>query len=143
MYDQPIRHVMTKTPFLTAPPTTTVAEAARLMAERQVGHVLVVEGDHLIGIFTERDAVYRVMARGLDLTTTTLAGVMTPSPRTVSPEQPFGVAMAMMHKYGFRRVPVVVDGRPVGLVAARNALDPDLEDFVPEARRRERYDDAV
>jgi predicted transcriptional regulator len=51
--------------------------------------------------------------------------------------------MAMMHKYGFRRVPVVVDGRPVGLVAARNALDPDLEDFVPEARRRERYTEAV
>jgi CBS domain-containing protein len=143
MYDQPIRHVMTKTPFLTAPPTTTISEAATLMAARNVGHVLVVDGELLVGIFTERDAVYRVMARGLDLRTTTLAEVMTPSPRTVGPDQPFGIAMAMMHKYGFRRVPVVVDGRPVGLVAARNALDPDLEDFVPEARRRERYSEAI
>ncbi len=143
MYDQPISHVMTKTPFLTAPPTTTVGEAAALMAERNVGHVLVVDSERLIGIFTERDAVYRVMARRLDQQTTTLAEVMTPSPRTVGPDQPFGIAMAMMHKYGFRRVPVVIDGRPVGLVAARNALDPDLEDFVTEARRRERYDDSV
>lgn len=143
MYDQPIRHVMTKTPFLTAPPSTTVGEAAALMAARNVGHVLVVDGERLIGIFTERDAVYRVMARRLDQLSTTLAEVMTPSPRTVGPDQPFGIAMAMMHKYGFRRVPVVVDGRPVGLVAARNALDPDLEDFVTEARRRERYDDSV
>lgn len=143
MYDQPIRHVMTKTPFLTAPPSTTIGVAAKLMAERNVGHVLVVEGDRLVGIFTERDAVYRVMAQGRDLATTTLADVMTPSPRTVRPEQPFGIAMALMHKYGFRRVPVVVDGKPVGLVAARNALDPDLEDFVPEARRRERYAEAV
>lgn len=120
-------------------PDMVVAEAARRMAAAEVGAVLVVEGERLVGIFTERDSVTRVVAAGLDPRTTTLASVMTPSPRTLAPERPFGVALALMHKHGFRHVPVVEDGKLIGVVFARNALDPDMEDFIAEARRRDRY----
>lgn len=121
---------------LTAPPDTTVSAAAQMMATRNVGAVMVVEQERLIGIFTERDAVYRVIARGLDAQTTRLAEVMTVSPRTVDPDKSYGFALLMMHENGFRHVPVIENGKPIGIVSSRSALDPDMEEFVSEAERR-------
>lgn len=123
--------------MLTAPPETTVSEAAKLMADRNVGAVMVVEQDRLIGIFTERDAVFRVIAQGRNTQTTTLGEVMTTAPKTVDPDKTFGFALLMMHENGFRHAPVIENGKPVGIVSARNALDPDMEEFVLEAQRRE------
>ena len=145
MYDQPLREVMRRNrdKTLKVPPTTLVNEAARLMAAAGVGAVLVVEDGHLTGILTERDVLFRVVARDLDPTVTSVMQVMTLTPRTLAPEQPFGVALALMQKKGFRHVPVVQDGKPVGMVFARDALDPDLEDFVAESRRRDRYYAAI
>ena len=123
--------------LLTASPETTVAQAARMMAKRKMSAVMVVDADgRLIGIFTERDAVHRVIARELDPDVTRLADVMTPDPKTVAPRETFGYALLQMHEQGFRHMPVVEDGRPVGMVSARNALDPDLEEFEAEAQRR-------
>lgn len=137
MFSQRIRSVMEQKRMLTAPPKTTVVEAAKLMAEKNVGAVLVVDQERLIGIFTERDAVFRVIAQGLDIQTTPLSQVMTAPPKTVDPDKTFGFALMMMHENGFRHVPVIENGRPIGIVSARNALDPEMEEFVPEAQRRE------
>jgi CBS domain-containing protein len=131
---------MDKRKFLTAVPQTTVLEASQKMLAQKAGAVLVVEDHHLVGIFTERDAVFRVIAQGLDPQTTLLADVMTLSPRTIGPDQSFGYAMIQMHENGFRHMPVVEDGRPIGIVSARNALDPDLEEFASEAQRRKHLD---
>ncbi|MGB5079358.1 MAG: CBS domain-containing protein [Burkholderiales bacterium] len=128
--------------MLTAPPETTVSEAARLMADRNVGAVMIVDRERLIGIFTERDAVFRVIARGLDTRTTPVGEVMTTEPKTVDPDKTFGLALLMMHENGFRHVPVIENGRPVGIVSARNALDPEMEEFVPETQRREHIRDS-
>jgi CBS domain-containing protein len=62
---------------------------------------------------------------------------MTPRPKTLSPDEPFGHALLLMNEHGFRHVPVVEGGSLVGVVSARNALDPELEEFAAEARRRE------
>jgi CBS domain-containing protein len=121
---------------LVAAPGTSVARASRLMAERNVGAVMVVKDKRLIGIFTERDAVFRVIAQGLDPRATRLDEVMTPQPCTVSPEETFGRALLMMHEGGFRHVPVVKNGEPVGIISSRSALDPEMEEFVSEAQRR-------
>jgi len=139
MYEQPVRQVMAGTDLLTAPPQTTVAEAAQLMAQKKTGAIVVVDGERVVGIFTERDAVFRVIAMGLDVRATRIADVMTPSPVTIAPEKPFGVALAIMHRNGFRHLPVVEGGRPIGIVSARQALDPEMEDFVAEARRRAQF----
>jgi CBS domain-containing protein len=136
MFDQPISSVMDKKKVLIASPETTVSQAAGLMAARSVGAIMVVDKECLIGIFTERDAVFRVMATGLDARTTPLSDVMTKSPQTVDPDKPFGFALLLMYEHGFRHVPVVKNGKPVGIVSARNALDPDLEEFECEAKRR-------
>jgi CBS domain-containing protein len=136
MFGLPIASVMERNRILIAPPETSVGTAARLMAEKKVGAVMVVEDGGLVGIFTERDAVYRVIAQGRDARTTRLAEVMTPDPDTVTPEESFGYALLLMHERGFRHAPVIENGRPVGIVSARSALDPDLEEFEAEAQRR-------
>jgi len=137
MFSQRIRSVMKRKKILMAPPETTVSKAAKLMAGKNVGAVMVVEDERLVGIFTERDAVVRVMARGRDARATQLADVMTAPPLTVDPDKTFGYALLMMHENGFRHVPVIENGKPVGIVSARNALDPEMEEFVSEAQRRQ------
>ena len=137
MFDAPIRSVMNGKQLLIASPDTTVGQAAKLMAKRKMSAVMVVDAHgRLVGIFTERDAVHRVIARRLDPDLTRLADVMTLDPKTVAPRETFGYALLQMHEQGFRHMPVVEDGRPVGMVSARNALDPDLEEFAAEAERR-------
>ncbi len=136
MFSQRIRSVMERKKLVTAPPETSVSQAAKLMAKKNVGAIMVVENERLVGIFTERDAVFRVVARGRDAQTTMLADVMTPAPRTVDPEKSFGYALLMMHENGFRHVPVIENGKPIGIVSSRNALDPDMEEFVAESQRR-------
>lgn len=139
MFDQPIKSVMEKQKFLTASPQTTVASAARLMASKNAGAVLVVDDKRLVGIFTERDVVFRVVAPGLDANTTQLADVMTAAPKTLGPGKSYGHALLLMQENGFRHMPVVENGRAVGIISSRNAMDPDLEEFVSDERRREHY----
>ena len=141
MFDRSIKSIMEleREHFLTAPPHTTVSDAARLMATRNAGAVLVVQDERLVGIFTERDVVFRVIAKDLDPAATPLAAVMTPSPRTLEPNRSYGHALLLMQENGFRRVPVVQDGRLLGIVSSRNAMDPELEEFVSEQRRREHH----
>ena len=131
-----VRDVMERKALITAAPDATVAKAAELMARRKVGAVLVLEHDALVGIFTERDVVFRVIAQGRDARATRLSEVMTIRPQTVDPEKSFGYALLLMHENGFRHLPVVEDDKLLGIVSARNALDPDLEEFVAESQRR-------
>jgi len=141
MFNQRIRSVMEPHKLLTAPPETTVSKASELMAQRNVGAVLVVSNEQLIGIFTERDAVFRVIARGRDPRATLLSEVMTKSPQTIDPDKTFGYALLMMFENDFRHVPVIENGKPIGIVSSRNALDPDMEEFVSEVERRKHIRD--
>ncbi|HEX8013012.1 MAG TPA: CBS domain-containing protein [Casimicrobiaceae bacterium] len=139
MFDLPVRSVMRRRKLLKAPPETLVSKAAKLMAKKNVGAVLVVQDARLVGIFTERDVVFRVVAQGLDARTIRLADVMTPAPKTVDAHKPLGYALLIMHERGFRHLPVVEEGKLIGIVSARSAMDPDLEEFVSEAHRRRHY----
>ncbi|HEY2967040.1 MAG TPA: CBS domain-containing protein [Casimicrobiaceae bacterium] len=139
MPQRPIRSVIAKQKILTATAEITITDAARLMKKKSVGAVMVVKDNgRLAGIFTERDAVFRVLAEGRDPKTTRLSDVMTPQPQTITPEKPFGHALLMMYESGFRHVPVVEDGKPVGMVSARDVLGPELQEFESELQRRTR-----
>jgi CBS domain-containing protein len=103
---------------VTLPATATVREACQRMRERRVGAVLVVGGDRrLVGIFTGRDAVARVLADTKDAGRTTLADVMTRDPETMPPGRTAIEALRLMNDGGFRHVPVVDNGRVVGIVS--------------------------
>jgi CBS domain-containing protein len=136
MLESPIRKVLEPRKLVVAPPDASVDDAARLMKEAHVGAVLIVEQGRLVGIFTERDAVCRVLAARRDSLLTKVAEVMTRDPVTVSPDETFGYALLLMHDNGFRHAPVVENGRPIGVVSMRHALDPELEEFTAEAARR-------
>lgn len=99
-------------------PKTTVKHACERMRERRVGAVLVAERDHrLVGIFTGRDAVCRVLAEGKDAAETTLAEVMTRDPATMPPTNTAIEALRLMHDGGFRHVPVVAGGKIIGIAS--------------------------
>jgi CBS domain-containing protein len=136
MYSMRVKSVMERKKLLVAPPGTTVAKVAKLMAKKNVGAVMVVAEKRLVGIFTERDAVFRVIAAGRDPEATTLGEVMTPDPVTVEPGEIFGRVLLAMHERGFRHMPVVENGEPVGIVSSRSALDPEMEEFTAETQRR-------
>jgi len=137
MSHRTIRMIIAEQEPVTAPATMTVSEAARLMREHRVGAIMVVQEGALAGIFTERDALIRVLAEERDVRTTRLADVMTRDPKTIHPDRSFAEALQMMYGGSFRHVPVVEDGRPVGMVSARDALGPELETFVYEMLRQE------
>lgn len=130
MHTRTIRNIIQDQDLLTATADMPVAEAARQMHQRQVGAIVVVQDDRLVGIFTERDALFRVVAAGVDPTTTPVAEVMTRNPASLDPTQPFAAALQLMHEGQFRHVPIVENGRPVGMVSSRDALGPELEDFM-------------
>ena len=135
MFGLKVRDVMDGQ-LLTMPRDACVDQAVKMMARDRIGAVMVVDNGRLSGIFTERDAVFRVMAADRDAKTTRLAEVMTADPKTVDPDKSFGYAMLLMFENGFRHVPVIDNDRLIGIVSARNALDPDLEEFVAESQRR-------
>src|ERR1700694_1086879 len=136
MEERPIRTIIEQQKPISANAETTVAAAARLMKRHHIGALLVIRGGRLAGIFTERDALFRVLAEGRDAAKTKLSAVMTQNPRTISPDRPFGHALHLMYEGEFRHVPVVENGHPLGMVSARDALGPDLKQFVADLDTR-------
>jgi CBS domain-containing protein len=124
-----IREVIHNQRVLTLPPDASVRAAARAMAEHRVGSVMVVERDALVGIVTERDCLERVLAAGVDPDTTEVGAVMTRNVMTITPDHLLVNALHRMHDHGFRHMPVVEGGRPVGMVSVRDALGSDLIRF--------------
>ena len=106
--------------LVTLSESQTVREAARCMCDHQVGSVLVTREGRLIGIFTERDIVSRVVAPGRDPDKTPLAQVMTQDPDTVVPRTTAIEALRRMQDGGFRHLPVVDHGRLIGIVSRRD-----------------------
>jgi CBS domain-containing protein len=115
---------------LMLPPSTSVMQAARHMHTRHASAVLVTEGDaNLVGIFTERDAISRVLAAGKDPVATTLAEVMTNNPETITPQHTATEVLRLMQEARIRHLPVVHEGKAVGIVS-RNDF-PDLASADP------------
>jgi CBS domain-containing protein len=117
--------IVRRRPLVSADPGMSVRAAAQLMASEKIGALPVVKEGRLAGIFTERDALVRVLARGLDPDATLLAEVMTADPVTIDARRPLKHALQMMVDGNFRHVPVMEGGSVVGMVSARDALGSD------------------
>lgn len=99
-------------------PDVPVFECVRRMAEEKVGSLVVLDGTKLLGIFTERDALNKVLAEGRDPIRTKVSEVMTRDPCCVAPSLSIGEAMQLITRRRFRHLPVVEDGRLLAVVSS-------------------------
>ncbi|GGQ12244.1 CBS domain-containing protein [Streptomyces mutabilis] len=124
---QYVRDIMTGHP-VTVEPQTSVTAVARIMRDRDLGAVLVTDGDELRGLVTDRDLVIRSVAEGGDPERTTVAGACSDDLVTVRSDEELNHAVELMRDHAVRRVPVVDDGRPVGIVSLGDlAMERDPE----------------
>ena len=133
-----------KTKLVIAKPKDTVRQVSSQMAQNGVGAVLVVEGSgdmaELLGLFSERDLLHRVVVAGLDPETTPIGSVMTKDPITVGPETHVRECAELIRERGFRHLPVVQDGKPIGVLSVRDFQQfvvSGLESVIDQARYRE------
>jgi CBS domain-containing protein len=109
-------------------PDHTVADAVATMATQQVGVVPIIEDGQLVGIFSERDLLRRVIARAKHLEKTTLREVMTPDPVTATPDENRQSAIRKMLAVACRHLPIVVDGDVIDMLSMRDLLFDELEE---------------
>lgn len=124
---QYVRDIMTSVP-VTVGPHTSVAEVARVMRDRDLGSVLVTDGDRLRGVVTDRDLVVRALAHGTDPEQTTVAGACSDDPVTVGPDDELDRAVHLMREHAVRRMPVVDGAHLVGVISLGDVAlerDPD------------------
>jgi signal-transduction protein with cAMP-binding, CBS, and nucleotidyltransferase domain len=111
-----------------------VAEAARIMDENNIGIVAVLEDDRLVGVFSERDAVRRVIVKGLDPAGTPVSDVMTRNLVIADENQDYQAAMRSMDHANIRHVPIVRGGQVVSMLSIRDLMRVDLDRMGEELR---------
>jgi len=100
----------------------TVLETVRAMVEHNIGAVPVIHSGELVGIFSERDLMRRVVAEGRDPRSTCMAEVMTDDPLAVGIGEDLETCMTLMRRHGFRHLPVCHEGHLIGIVSLRDIL---------------------
>jgi CBS domain-containing protein len=132
---QSIREVMTQNPECVSGDTT-VADAAKLMRDKDFGGVLCMDGDQVSGFLTDRDIALRVVADGKDPSSTTVGDVATTDLHTLSPDDSVEDAIELVRKHNVRRVPVVEGAKPVGIVSIGDlALERDEDSALADISR--------
>ena len=111
-----VREAMTENPRSIGP-SASVVEAARLMRDEHIGSLPITDGDALVGMITDRDITTRVVAQGVDLATTSVGDVFSEDLISVEPDKELEEALQLMARHQVRRLPVVENGRLVGIVA--------------------------
>jgi CBS domain-containing protein len=117
----------------------TVLDVARAMVERNIGAVPVLRNGLLVGVFSERDLMRRVVVEGRDPAQTQVVEVMTEDPLTVSPQEELETCRFLMHRHGFRHLPVC-DGKQLkGMISLRDLIQHDLSEKDFEVRMMRAY----
>ncbi|MBI4735422.1 MAG: CBS domain-containing protein [candidate division NC10 bacterium] len=130
VFKEPIKILHRRAGHVAIPVGTTIGEAVRVMKEHRIGCIMVEDQGKLVGIFTERDILTKLVGTGYDPTKVTVDGVMTRDPETLSPDDPIAFAMQLMSVGGFRHVPLVdADRRTVGILSVKDIVDYLVEHF--------------
>lgn len=132
MSNRSLREVIEGQALISGSEEMSVREAARRMVEFRVGALPILREQRMVGIFTERDALARVMVPGLDPDTTPVSQVMTHNPLFVDIEHSLSHALHLMQNHGVRHLPVMEGQLPVGVVTTRDALGEEWLRFEAE-----------
>ncbi len=120
MSKRPVRQIIERDRLVAVPPTASVKDGVATMAEHRCGSVAITEGDQVVGIFTERDLMLRVVAKGLAPEATPIAEVMTKQPDTIDADAPVADAIRAMDEFSYRYLPVLDGGRCIGVISTRH-----------------------
>ncbi|MBV8547132.1 MAG: CBS domain-containing protein [Acidobacteria bacterium] len=112
-------------PLFHVPSTSTVRDAARAMSERNIGAIAVLDSGKLVGIFSERDVLTRIVAEGRNAEETRVGSVMTKDIIVAAPADDINDALQKMHECNCRHLPVVQGGNLVGMISIRDLLRVD------------------
>ena len=136
MPNRPVRECIKRDVALVGKAEDSVQQAAKRMAEARCSSILICDGDRLRGIFTERDLLVRVVAAGLDPSTTPLSQVMTADPDTIDGTASVIEAIRRMDEFSYRHMPVVERGRVIGVISWRDLPYEDRSRMQPELDQR-------
>jgi CBS domain-containing protein len=125
--------------LVTARPDDSVLDVARRMTECQVGAIIVLDRDRLVGVFSERDLMTRVLVAGRDAATTPVSAVMTRDVVTAEMRDRVDACEEKMRRAGCRHLPVLADGRVIGMLSMRDLLRDELEEERQELRELRAY----
>jgi CBS domain-containing protein len=117
----------------------TVLEAVKLMVQHNIGAVPVLKEGQLVGIFSERDLMSRVVAEGKDAAHTKVSAVMTEDPLTIAPNDNLETCMTLMKRHGFRHLPVCSGREVKGVISLRDILLQNLDEKDDEVRMMRAY----
>ena len=134
-----LRHVIQSQKLVHAAPTATVFEVASLMSRARVGCIPVLDGGRLVGVFSERDLITRVVVEGVDARTTLVSSVMTSEVITAGLDDRVERCLDKMRSCGCRHLPVVADGRVIAMISMRDLMRDEIEEHVEEIRGLREY----
>ncbi|MFQ5609125.1 MAG: CBS domain-containing protein [Woeseiaceae bacterium] len=120
-------------------PDASVLDAVKLMAEKGIGSVVVMDGTELRGIVTERDYARKVIIKGRSSETTPISDIMTPDVKTTTPNATVDSCMALMHSLNCRHLPVLDNGEVVAMISSRDLVEAIIADQKEEIEHLEHY----
>jgi CBS domain-containing protein len=134
-----LEHVLRSRNLATASPSESVLTGLRRMTEAGVGAIAILDGEALVGIFSERDLMTRVVVAGRDPATTPMERVMTRDVVTADVHESRGDCLAKMQRRGCRHLPVLADGRVIAMLSMRDLLRDEIEEQFEEIRHLRAY----
>lgn len=134
-----LRHVVRRLHLVHAAPSATVLEVATLMSKARVGCIPVLDGEQLVGVFSERDLMTRVVVEGKDPGEIPVGSVMTSEVITANLNDRVERCLEKMRSRGCRHLPVVADGRVIAMISMRDLMHDEIEEQVAEIRELRAY----
>jgi CBS domain-containing protein len=121
LMEQPVRVLQPPRP-ISAPASSPLRDVLQLMVDKKIGCVLVIDDSELVGIFTERDVLLQIAGREQELAGDAIREWMTPNPETVEQDDSIAFAIHKMSVGGYRHLPVMKGGRPIGIISVRDVV---------------------
>jgi len=125
--DKTVGEIVQDRPLHVVQKDVSVLQAVRYMVEHQIGAVPVLDGESVVGIFSERDVLTRIVAPGLDAASVQVARVMTKGPAILEKDNTYGQALLIMNRFHIRHLPVMNAGRLIGCISIRDLQLVDIE----------------
>ena len=134
-----LRQVVQRLNLISAEPDAKVMDVAVAMSEGRIGAIPIIEGERLVGIFSERDLMTRVVVSGRDARETRVEEVMTHKVVTAGLDEPVERCLEKMRRAGCRHLPVVQDGRVIAMLSMRDLLKDEIDEQDEEIRQLRAY----